>query len=141
MRPLRARGASGVLGGEVRDALGERREVGRPEVVVELERRRHLAGAHERLRRHDLADRRDREPVVRLEHVEVVHAVAEVVAVLAHAQAGRLGDQPERGAVLAAALERAQTQLGVGLGDRAVVAELRRVLDAQDHCCCCICWA
>ena len=109
---------------------------------MQLERRRRLANAQEGLGRHDLAHGRDREPVVRLQHVEVVHAVAEVVAVLAHAQAGRLGRQPERGAMLAAALERAQTQLRVGLGDRAVVAELRRVLDAQDHCCCCcICWA
>ena len=77
---------------------------------------------------------------MRLEHVEVQDVVAEVVGVLAHAQADGLGVQPERGAMLAAALERAQAQLRVGLRDRGVVAELRRVLDAQDHCCC-ICWA
>ena len=55
---------------------------------------------------------------MRLEHVEVVDGVAEVVAVRAHAQAERLGREPERRAVLAAALERTQAQLGVGLRDR-----------------------
>ena len=70
---------------------------------------------------------------MRLEHVEVVHGVAEVVVVLAHAQSERLGGEPERGAVLAAALERPQAQLRVRLGDGRVVVELGGVLDAEQH--------
>ena len=75
---------------------------------------------------------------MRLEHVEVLDVVAEVVVVLAHAQAEGLGDEPERRAVLAAALERPQAQLRVGLGDRRVVGEFGGVLDAEIHHCCCL---
>ena len=107
---------------------------------MQLERRRLPPVAREPGRGHHLAHRGYGEPLVRFEHVEVVDVVAKVVAVLAHAQAERLGREPEGRAVLAAALGRAEPQLGVRLRDRAVVAELRRVLDAQDHCCCC-CWA
>ena len=67
--------------------------------------------------RHHGADGGDDEAIVRLEDVEMLHAVAEMVVVLADAQAERLGDEAERRAVLAAALERAKAQLGVGLGD------------------------
>ena len=59
---------------------------------------------------------------MRLEDVEVLHVVAEMVVVGAHAQAERLGGEAERGAVLPVALERPQPQLGVRLGDRRVVA-------------------
>ena len=62
---------------------------------------------------------------MRLEDVEVLDVVAEVVAVLADAQAERLGDEPERRAVLPAALERPQAQLGVGLRDGRVVRRTR----------------
>ena len=78
---------------------------------------------------------------MRLEDVEMVDVVAEVVVVGADPQAERLGGEAERGAVLTPALEWPQPQLGVGLGDRRVVAELRGVLDAEIHHCCCCCWA
>jgi len=48
------------------------------------------------------ADGRDDEAIVGLEDVEVLDVVAEVVMVLADAQAERLGDEPERRAVLPA---------------------------------------
>jgi hypothetical protein len=106
---------------------------------VQLERSRRVPPVGERLARHHLADRSDGEPVVRLEHVEVVDVVPEVVAVLAHAHPWRLGHEPERRAVLAAAFERAQPELRVRLRDLDVVAERRRVLDPEPHryCCCC----
>ena len=54
-----------------------------------------------------------------LEHLEVLHVVAEPVAVGPDADAGRIGDEPEGGAVLAAARERTHAQLGVRLRDPA----------------------
>ncbi len=54
-----------------------------------------------------------------LEHLEVLHVVPEPVAVGPDLHAGRIGDEPEGGAVLAAARERTQAQLRVRLGDAA----------------------
>ena len=63
-------------------------------------------------------DRRDGQPVVRLEDVEVADGVAEVVPEAVDANAARLGLEPERDAALAAGLERLQAQLGRRLDDR-----------------------
>ena len=50
-----------------------------------------------------------------LEHLEMLHVVAEPVEVVPDAHARRIGDEPEGGAVLAAGGERTHAQLGVRL--------------------------
>ena len=68
-----------------------------------------------------------------LEHLEVLDVVPEPVAVGPHAHAGRIGDEPEGGAVLTAARERTEAQFRVRLGDAVRVRERGLVLDRDQH--------
>ena len=74
---------------------------------------------------------------MRLEHVEVVHDVAEPVPVLGDRDAARLGRERERRAALAVPVRGLEADLAVRLVDRGVVREPGHVLDGQPHCCCC----
>ena len=73
----------------------------RLQVLVQLEQRRRTRSSTSD-ERQNLARRRDGQPVVRLEDVEVADGVAEVVAEAVDAHAARLGLEPERDAALAA---------------------------------------
>jgi hypothetical protein len=119
---------------ELAQRLGERRVLGRRQIVVDLKRRRVTHGVVERDRRSDLAERRDRDPVVILEHFEVLDVVPEPVAEGPHAHPGWIGDQAERGAFLAAARERTQAQFRVRLKDAIRVHEGGCVLYLDQHC-------
>ena len=97
---------------------------------MRLEQRQRASQDSEGLRRVHLAPGCERQPIVRLEHIEVVNRVAEWVDVLMHYDIRRLSGEAERRATLASVILRSKTQFGVRLSDRLVVGEDRRVLDA-----------